>query len=477
MTMTKTQELAKSRYKTRYGKPFILTHGQTEIFDCIAKRLYPRVHIMCYTRYGKSEAAGLAALTRISTFPEKWAIVAPSHKKAGIIMGVIIDHTFDNAYTLGKFKIDKGENLDHIRRERSKNRLTFKISDNRIGEVFIISSEGKRTTDLLEALMGFGAPNVIIDESSLIEDQQYTGIMRMILDSPDNCLVEIGNPFKRNHFLESRNDPRYHHINIDWIQGIMEGRLKREDVEEIRRKSSAMDFGILMENKFPDEDAVDRDGWSPLITETELKNALVQTGDHLYVNKLGIDLKGQGKDYNAMVHRTWLLAEVLLYDQSSDSSGFMGRILVERDKIKSATGESCEVFPDAIGSHHFCQALGEKINFVYPVIGGENADEPRFFNKRAEMYWRLKDWLIRDGGKLKGTYDEWKELLDIRWARNSEKQIKLMPKEVMLRKGIKSPNRGDALAYTFKHEDDFGDDEYAGEYQNDNRERYGREFI
>lgn len=167
------------------------------------EKQYPRVHCLTYTQYGKSLTIGLAVLTAISTFPEKWAIVAPSNKKAQIIMGYIIDHIFDNEYTASKFEISKGETRERIRRERRKDRINFKHSDGSLGEVFIISTEGRRTKDVLDALMGFGASQIIVDESSLIEDAQYFGILRMLGGQKENFLCEIGNAMRRNHFYRS----------------------------------------------------------------------------------------------------------------------------------------------------------------------------------------------------------------------------------------------------------------------------------
>ena len=77
---------------------------------------------MTHTRYGKSLVVALAVLTRVATFPEKWAIVAPSEKKAKIIMGYIIDHIFDNEYTRRQFLIGENESEERIRRERQKHR-------------------------------------------------------------------------------------------------------------------------------------------------------------------------------------------------------------------------------------------------------------------------------------------------------------------------------------------------------------------
>lgn len=262
--MNPIKQLVASRYKNYEGKSFELTDGQAEIFEIIAKRKYPRTHTISYTQYGKSDTVSMAVLTRITTYPEKWALVAPSNKKAKIIMGDIISHTFDNEYSMAMFEVEKGESLDRIRRERSKERMTFRHPNKMIGEVFTLSSEGKRTKDLLDALMGFGAPNVIIDESSLIDDIQYAGIFRMLGGFKDNFLFEIGNPMRRNHFLKTSLDPSYHHINIDCEQGIKEGRVTREFIEEMRTKPM---FSVLYENKFPPQDTIDDSGYSPIYTE------------------------------------------------------------------------------------------------------------------------------------------------------------------------------------------------------------------
>ena len=66
----------------------------------------------------------LAVLLRAVTMPEKWLIVAPSEKKAKIIMGYIIEHTFDSPLFYKQLEIDTS--LERVKRERSKNRLTFK---------------------------------------------------------------------------------------------------------------------------------------------------------------------------------------------------------------------------------------------------------------------------------------------------------------------------------------------------------------
>src|SRR3990167_10519014 len=142
-----TYDLVKALYKDDLGRPFSMTPGQNEIFDAIFKKKGPdgqnRLWIATHTQFGKSDTVSMAVLTRAASYGEKWGIVAPSQPKARIIVGYLIKHIFDNEYTSSKFKVKEGESSEVIRRERSKNRLTFDCKNNMIGEVFILSAESR----------------------------------------------------------------------------------------------------------------------------------------------------------------------------------------------------------------------------------------------------------------------------------------------------------------------------------------------
>ena len=248
--------LVKTLYKNDYGNPFEMTDGQTDIFLAIAKKLHPRTFITTPTQYGKTEVVSMAVLTRAATFPEKWAIVAPDIKRARILIGDIIKHIFENPFVKARFKVDPGESEERIKRERSKNRLTFNTGDG-IGEIFVVSSQARfKGEDAGNALMGFGAENVIAEESSLIPDEIFFKVLRMLGGHKDNFLVEIGNPLKRNHFYNSFCDDSYYKIVIDYKQAIKEGRIPREFIEEMKRKMPEVLFDIFYGCKFPPEEGL-----------------------------------------------------------------------------------------------------------------------------------------------------------------------------------------------------------------------------
>ncbi len=247
--MNRTIELVKNLYKIN-GKPLVMTSTQAEIFNIIFKKKNQRNFLGAYTQYGKTLITALAILTRINIYPEKWVIVAPDTKRAKIMIGYIVDHIFDNPLTSQQFEITKEESAERIRRERSKNRLTFKL-DNGVSEVYIISAQVRFKEGVGETLMGFGAQNVIEEEASLIPNVIHGKVMRMLGGYKNNFLLKIGNTFNNNHFKESSKDPKYTHLIIDYMTGIQEGRITQSFIDEMEKTLSQRDFDILYNCVFP----------------------------------------------------------------------------------------------------------------------------------------------------------------------------------------------------------------------------------
>ncbi len=434
-------------FKSQSGKEIIWTPGQKEMVGTILNRQSPdgkkRIHIMTATRYGKSASVAAAVLTRVAIKPEKWAIVAGTKDKAAIIMEYIAMYALDNPLFRDQLELETG-GLERLRRERSRDRLTFK----RRGEVRVYSADARNKRATGESLMGFGAPNVVEDESALMDDDIHTKAMRMLGDSPDNFLVKIGNPFNRNHFLKSYRNPAYHKIEIDYRQATKEGRLTSEYVEEMRKEAM---FDILYEVKFPDADMIDEQGYMPLITEAELKRAKTKVKMyHFGEKRIGSDVAGGGKNFSILLVRSSNYAEIDSKDRSDDTMALVGRGLRLRKRLgRDDRGKLSKIFTDRVGvGKGSYDRYREQIEDVVGVVGGsEPANPARFSNKRAENYWRGREWLL-GGGKLEDR-NEWDALLDIRYKIVSGQKIKLMTKEEMIRKGIDSPDIPDAWANTF----------------------------
>ena len=163
-------------------------------------------------------------------------------------MAKLIKHIFENDYTLGKFQIDENENLDFIRRSRSKDNITFKVDSKAIGQVITLSADARRKSlDAGDILIGHGGQNLIIDDAALVQDKIYGKALRMLGGQKDNFLLKITNSFGHNHAFRSRNDPKFKKFVIDYKQGIMEGRITEEFIQEMRDSLDPVMFGILYE--------------------------------------------------------------------------------------------------------------------------------------------------------------------------------------------------------------------------------------
>lgn len=438
-------------YKDDWGEPLVLTPTQREIFDMISQKKYPRNIVITPTQYGKSMTVSTAVLTRVTTFPEKWAIVAPTQKKAGIVMGHLIDHIFDNPYTEQKFVTDPKESKDKIRRERSKNKLNFRVSGGKLGEVFTITTDGKRKKDVLDAIMGFGAQNVVFDESSLTEDEQYAGVKRMLGAHKDNFILEIGNPFRRNHFHETAHDPKYRKVWIDYKVALKEGRFTPDFIEEMRKQAF---FDVLYGCKFPEEGMIDDRGWMKLFLEDDLKRVLMEEKPYpVGIPRLGVDPSGGGGNYTSMVMRFDNFAQVVFKDKVKDTMQIVEKIFEICDlwKRQPAVGVHPQVFIDAngVGKGVYDRAKEMRGRYVFGIMAGERASDPeRYINRRAEYYWRTKEAI--DSGLKLLYHDDWmRELPEIKYMVQHEKRIKIMSKPDMMVRGIESPDTADALALTF----------------------------
>lgn len=86
------------------------------------------------------------------------------------------------------------------------------------------------------------------------------------------------------------------------------------------------------------------------------------------------------------------------------------------------------------------------------VIGiqvGETADQPeRFFNKRMEIWWKMREWL-RDGGAIEKDDELEAEMTEPEYWFDDKQRFRLESKDDMRERDLASPDGADALALSF----------------------------
>jgi len=448
------QDMVASMYKNEDGSPIILSESQIDIFATISMRLFPRVHCETFTRFGKSRTTALAVLTRCASFPEKWAIVAGTKDKAKIIMNYVNAHIFDNEYTASRFRMDKGDSAESIKRHRNKDHITFDVGNGLISELFICSAKDA---------LGHGAKNIVEDESALIVDDEHSLVMRMLGDDPkDNFLFKIGNPFTRGHFLKSRFDPKYHKILVDCYQGLKENRINQETIEENRPYKF---FGVLYECIPPRADEMDDKGWLNLLTEEDINNAMerAKTVQKHGQKRLGNDIARGGRNFNVWCLRDDVYATILQKDHENNLMNVAGKNISFMSEHRISDGL---VFLDDVGVgggvtdrmiesgfHPVAIKEGAKateMKVKYNPKAEKDEPMPEYANMRAQLYAGKKGlaYWIKYVGALDPNID-WFDLLRIRYKKNPSGLTMIESKDDMRARGVESPDVADALMLTF----------------------------
>ena len=446
--------LGKQHFQNDDESAWEMSPGELAIFKAILLRQHPRVEICSSTQYGKTISTARGLLERITAYPEEWLVVVPDLKRGKILLNYIIQDTYNNKYFKDKLigvNIAEKTALNRLLEEKSKVKLTFQVlgDDNKIryGSVEILSCDARRKQDVINSIMGFGGRNVIQEEASLEDDEVDAGIFRMLAGKgEDTFLCKIGNPFYRNHFFTSWLDKNYKKVFVDYHIGLLEGRYVPSFIAEARTKPY---FDILFESRFPAEDQQDKEGWTPLITETELKTALTDSWNPFGIGTLGADPADTGENESVIVERWRNVARIKFASAKIEIIDFPGKICeaIDDDKIDVRT---CAIDKIGVGA----MLPGEMKQLGKPIQGvnvGEKCDTPedqvQFVNKRAQFAWAVKDW-ISGGGKLLRD-NRWYQLLNIKYQENTKRQLIIMSKKEMFKKGVASPDAFDSLCLTF----------------------------
>ncbi len=446
-------KIANRHFLNDSGQKWEMSPAELAIFKAIIFKKENRVQITSSTQYGKTLTVARGLLERITAYSEDWLVIVPDLKRGKILLNYMIKDTYDNPYfsqALVGVNLAERSALNRLLEEKSKVKLTYQVMGDddeiRYGSVEIISCEARRKQDVINSIMGFGGRNIIQEEASLEDDEIDSGIFRMLAGKGDDTfLCKIGNPFYRNHFLTTWKDPRYKKVFVDYRIGLLEGRYLQSFIDEAKDKPN---FDVLFECKFPAEDQI-VEGWTPLITESELEDALTDDWNPFGAGSLGADPADTGENESVIVIRYRNVAKIDFASNKIDLIDFCGKISdsIDQNKIDVRTGSVDKIGVGAM-------IPGEMKKIGKPIQGinvGEACDDlehkAQFANKRAQFAWSVREW-IKGGGKLVRD-NRWYQLLNIKYKENMKRQLLIMSKDEMRRKNIVSPDAFDALALTF----------------------------
>lgn len=159
---------------------------------------------------------------------------------------------------------------------------------------------------------------------------------------------------------------------------------------------------------------------------------------------LGVDVARQGEDSSMIAPRQGKVAFKMRQLRIPDTMLVANAVAQAMAKFKPDA-----TFVDATGGYGVgvIDALRQTNNNCIEVYFSGKATDPRYFNKRSEMWFEMAKW-IKDGGALPNDPELHEELIAATYTFQGDK-FRLCDKDDIKEQIGRSPDKADALALTF----------------------------
>ncbi len=304
---------------------------------------------------------------------------------------------------------------------------------------------------------GVHAKNVLalVDEAPWVEDIVMDAVKGM-MTSENAILIMIGNPIRLSWYFYDSHNKLADNFQLMAFSGLDSPNVDKKYVEE-----QAQEFGIDSDEyrfnvlgEFPREEWTDDWGWIPLLQPQDLH---LTSDAELKPFRMGIDPAWQGRDESKFVARDNFKARVIGSEKTSDAKSVAG-IAMTLGTQYEINGEQFYIDNFGVGANVAQELALSRIRANALNVWNPAREKKRFKNIRAEAYWNLREWIKRWWELVNNKARE-DELLKIKYRRDLDGRIQIMPKAEMKKKMGKSPDSADALMLTFVDPDDIREED------------------
>lgn len=295
-----------------------------------------------------------------------------------------------------------------------------------------------------DAMRGVRLDGVVVDEVAQIKPEVWDEVLQPALADRLGWAMFIGTPKGINLFSQlyfrARTEPDWHAAlytvyDTDALDPAEVERQKRSMSEESFRREYLCDFSAAGEDQ--------------LISLADVQAA---AGRHLQRHEydfaarvIGVDPARFGDDRSVIFRRQGLYAHPPRVYHGIDNMTLADRVAQEIDTFRPHA-----VFIDAGNGAGVIDRLRQLHHDVIEVHFAGAPSQARFLNKRAEMWFEMRDWL-HSGGAIPDIVELKQDLAAPTYKFTSADKIQLESKDDIKARGLPSPDLGDALALTFAY--------------------------
>lgn len=296
-----------------------------------------------------------------------------------------------------------------------------------------------------EALQGFHATNLMffVDEASGVDDVVFQ-VAQGALSTDGARVLLAANPTRTSGYFFNafhRDRERWQRLTFSCLDSPNVSLSYAQEVADVYGEDSDI-YRVRVLGLFP------RQGDTQFIPRNLVDNAFGRTLREDMYNFapviLGVDVARHGSDRSVIFLRQGLKSKLLWQRRSVDLMT-LADVVAQYETTRQADAVLVDGTGLGAGVIDRLRQMGRRVIDV--PFGGASA-LLHCLNKRAEMWWRMRDWL-RDGGAIPPIEDLRDDLLAPEFAYNAKGLVQLERKEDMAKRGRASPDLADALAVTF----------------------------
>lgn len=285
---------------------------------------------------------------------------------------------------------------------------------------------------------------VVFDEASNIA-QSIWDVVEGAMTTAGAKWVAFGNPTRNTGaFRECFGKFRHR-----WVTRQIDSRTaKMVDAKQVRKWVD--DYGedsdfvrIRVRGEFP------RAGSSQFISSEDVDNCInyIDESCELFPRVMAVDVARFGDDSSVICIKQGRKVYPLIKHKGLDTMDLASRVIEEIKVWKPAA-----VVIDGVGVGAGVVDRVSQLGYAHLVTelsGGSRPIDPvTYFNKRAETWGLMRD-ALKAGMEIPDDHELRDDLVGPEYGFTAKQQIQLEKKEDMKRRGLASPDCGDALAMTF----------------------------
>jgi sorbitol-specific phosphotransferase system component IIA len=295
-----------------------------------------------------------------------------------------------------------------------------------------------------DSLRGTYFDGVVLDEVAQMKAEVWGEIVRPSLSDRNGWAVFIGTPKGINQFYDLYQQAiRDEQWGAEFFPVENTGVISDEELQAARstmseaqyRQEFGCDFSAAVEDVLISIDVVNR----------AIKRVYHPTAYHQSPVLLGVDVARFGDDKSVIIRRQGVVASISAEVKDYDLMK-VADIVQQQIHKEQPSAVFIDVVGIGAGVVDRLRQLGHKI---IAVNAGESPSNPGLYvNKRSEMWCLMRDWLV-ESGCVPDSKELRNDLVSLTYSFDSNSRYKLERKEDAKKRGVGSPDYGDALALTF----------------------------